>query len=205
MIKVPGTCDPSDRKVPGTFEVPGPGFSTRENSMERMRVRDIMTSPAIVIGPATTVPEAIALMKERHIRHLPVVEDDRLVGMISRGDLREASITASVNAVSYELHFMLSRLTIGKLMSRQGLHRHARRAARPCRRANDRKQDRRSARRGREGQCRRHRDRIRSSAHTGDEAARGGRSDRGVTVRSPKCPALVEPDGRPGAWRLNDV
>ena len=87
--------------------------------MERMRVRDIMTSPAIVIGPTTTVPEAIALMKERHIRHLPVVEEDRLVGMISRGDLREASITASVNADSYELHFMLSRLTIGKLMSRR--------------------------------------------------------------------------------------
>jgi CBS domain-containing protein len=87
--------------------------------MERMRVRDIMTSPAIVIGPATTVPEAIALMRERHIRHLPVVEDGRLVGMISRGDLREASITASVNADSYELHFMLSRLTAGKLMSRK--------------------------------------------------------------------------------------
>jgi len=87
--------------------------------MERMRVNDIMTSPALVIGPTTTVPEAIALMKEHHIRHLPVVEDDRLVGMISRGDLREASITASINADSYELHFMLSRLTIGKLMSRK--------------------------------------------------------------------------------------
>lgn len=87
--------------------------------MERMRVRDIMTSPAIVIGPATTVPEAIALMRERQIRHLPVVENDRLVGMISRGDLREASITASINADSYELHFMLSRLTVGKLMSRK--------------------------------------------------------------------------------------
>ncbi len=84
-----------------------------------MRVRDIMTSPAIVIGPATTVPEAIALMRERQIRHLPVVENDRLVGMISRGDLREASITASINADSYELHFMLSRLTVGKLMSRK--------------------------------------------------------------------------------------
>jgi len=84
-----------------------------------MRVNDIMTSPALVIGPTTTVPEAIALMKEHHIRHLPVVEDDRLVGMISRGDLREASITASINADSYELHFMLSRLTIGKLMSRK--------------------------------------------------------------------------------------
>jgi acetoin utilization protein AcuB len=37
--------------------------------------------------------------------------------MISRGDLREASMTASVNADYYELHFMLSRLTVGRLMS----------------------------------------------------------------------------------------
>jgi CBS domain-containing protein len=87
--------------------------------MERTRVRDIMTSPAITIGPTTTVPEATALMKERHVRHLPVVEDGRLVGMISRGDLREASITAGINADSYELQFMLSRLTMGRLMTRK--------------------------------------------------------------------------------------
>ena len=39
--------------------------------------------------------------------------------MISRGDLREASITASINADQYELHFMLDRLTVSKLMSRK--------------------------------------------------------------------------------------
>lgn len=87
--------------------------------MERTCVRDIMTTPAVVISPDTPVPTANALMKERRIRHLPVVENGRLVGIISRGDLREASMTASINADSYELHFMLSRLTIGKLMSRK--------------------------------------------------------------------------------------
>lgn len=85
--------------------------------MERMRVRDIMTSPALMIGPDMTVPAAIAIMKQHGIRHLPVVENGRLVGMISRGDLREASITASINADHYELHFMLSKLTVSKLMS----------------------------------------------------------------------------------------
>lgn len=87
--------------------------------MERTRVRDIMTSPALTITPDTAVPAAIALMKQHHIRHLPVVESGRLVGMISRGDLREASIAASINADQYELHFMLNKLTVAKLMSRK--------------------------------------------------------------------------------------
>ncbi len=87
--------------------------------MERTRVRDIMSSPVLAIGPETTLPTANALMKQQKIRHLPVVENGRLVGMISRGDLREASITAGINADSYELHFMLDRLTMGKLMTRK--------------------------------------------------------------------------------------
>ncbi len=87
--------------------------------MERTRVRDIMTSPAIVVAPDSTLPAAHALMKEKRIRHLPVVEHGRLVGIVSRGDLREASISASINADQYELHFMLSRLTVGKLMTRK--------------------------------------------------------------------------------------
>ena len=87
--------------------------------MERTRVRDIMTSPAIVVAPDTTLPAANALMKEKRIRHLPVVENGRLVGIVSRGDLREASISASINADQYELHFMLNRLTVGKLMTRK--------------------------------------------------------------------------------------
>lgn len=87
--------------------------------MERTRVRDIMTSPAVVVTPDTTLPAANALMKERRIRHLPVVENGRLIGIVSRGDLREASISASINADQYELHFMLNRLTVGKLMTRK--------------------------------------------------------------------------------------
>lgn len=87
--------------------------------MERTRARDIMSSPPITVTPATSLPAATALMREKRIRHLPVVENGRLVGIVSRGDLREASITAGINADSYELHFMLSQLTVGKLMTRK--------------------------------------------------------------------------------------
>jgi CBS domain-containing protein len=87
--------------------------------MEKTRVRDIMTSPAIVITPDTSVPAASALMKEHGIRHLPVVENGRLVGIVSRGDLREASISASANADTYEFNFLLNRLAVGRLMTRK--------------------------------------------------------------------------------------
>jgi len=85
--------------------------------MERTRVKDIMSSPAITVPPDTPLPAAIALMREHGIRHLPVVEHGRLVGIISRGDLREASISEAINADVYELNFMLNRLTVSRLMS----------------------------------------------------------------------------------------
>ncbi len=50
-------------------------------------VHEVMTSPVIVVGPETSVEEAMAMMTDRRIRHIPVVEGERLVGMISIGDL----------------------------------------------------------------------------------------------------------------------
>jgi CBS-domain-containing membrane protein len=87
--------------------------------MENTRVRDIMTSTVIVAPPDMKVPAAIALMRHHGIRHLPVVLDGRLVGIVSRGDLREASTDAAINANSYESNFMLSRLTLGDIMTRR--------------------------------------------------------------------------------------
>ncbi len=50
-------------------------------------VRDVMTSPVVVIPADATVEEGMAMMSERRIRHLPVVEEGAVAGMISIGDL----------------------------------------------------------------------------------------------------------------------
>jgi CBS domain-containing protein len=50
-------------------------------------VREVMSAPVIVVTPETSVEEAMALMTDRRIRHAPVVEGERLVGMVSIGDL----------------------------------------------------------------------------------------------------------------------
>jgi acetoin utilization protein AcuB len=56
-----------------------------------MLVRDIMTSPAIVIPAATTLQDAYRTMREKGIRHLPVVEAGALVGVVTDRDLRLAT------------------------------------------------------------------------------------------------------------------
>ncbi|QAY76713.1 CBS domain-containing protein [Sphingosinicella sp. BN140058] len=50
-------------------------------------VRDVMTTPAITIEPGVTVLSALSDMSRRRIRHLPVVENGTLTGMVSIGDL----------------------------------------------------------------------------------------------------------------------
>jgi signal-transduction protein with cAMP-binding, CBS, and nucleotidyltransferase domain len=50
-------------------------------------VSEIMTSPLIVVTPETPVDECMAIMTDRRIRHMPVVEDGDVVGLVSIGDL----------------------------------------------------------------------------------------------------------------------
>jgi acetoin utilization protein AcuB len=60
-----------------------------------MLVRDIMRTPAVAIPPATTLADAYRTMQEKHIRHLPVLDGDRLVGVITDRDLRLATSALS--------------------------------------------------------------------------------------------------------------
>lgn len=57
------------------------------------RVREIMTDKLITIRPETSIDECMALMTDKRIRHLPVLEGEKLVGMISIGDVVKAIIS----------------------------------------------------------------------------------------------------------------
>lgn len=64
------------------------GHSSRETP-----VADIMTPAPTTVSPSTTVDECMRLCTELRVRHLPVIENNRLVGIVSIGDLVKAVIT----------------------------------------------------------------------------------------------------------------
>ena len=86
--------------------------------VRRHLVKDWMTPDPVIIDPRTTLPEAGRLMKECNIRRLPVVENGRLVGIVTLGDIREASPSNATSLSIYELNYLLSRLTVGEIMTR---------------------------------------------------------------------------------------
>jgi CBS domain-containing protein len=72
-------------------------------SSKQTQVKEIMTSPAIVVTPEQTVEESMRIMTEKHIRHLPVVEDGKILGVVSIGDLVKWMISAQQHTIS-QLH-----------------------------------------------------------------------------------------------------
>lgn len=71
-------------------------------SSETTPVKDIMTTEVICAKPEQTVEECMLLMTENHIRHLPVKQDEKVVGVLSIGDL--------VKAIIEEQHFTIKQL-----------------------------------------------------------------------------------------------
>ena len=59
----------------------------RGRSSKETKVREIMTSDLIYVKPEDTVEDCMAIMTEKHFRHLPVIVDGRLAGLVSVGDL----------------------------------------------------------------------------------------------------------------------
>lgn len=83
-----------------------------------MLVEDVMQSGVITITPKTSLPAAVRLMRQRGIRHLPVVDDDALVGIVSDRDLKRAMASPATSLESHELSYLLDALTVAEIMTR---------------------------------------------------------------------------------------
>jgi CBS domain-containing protein len=60
----------------------------------------IMSSPVVCVGPHDSTAECMSIMTEKHIRHLPVIEGERVIGVISIGDLVKEMIEEQKQEIS---------------------------------------------------------------------------------------------------------
>ena len=79
----------------------------KDRSAQSTVVTDISTCDGVAIHPGYTVEAAMAIMTERHIRHLPVLEKDQLAGLVSIGDLVK-QVSKQHQA---EIHYLTEYLT----------------------------------------------------------------------------------------------
>ena len=70
------------------------------------KVAEIMSSDVTVTNPREPVEKCLRLMTDKHIRHLPVVEDDKVVGVISIGDLVKHVISCQSAAIAHLEHYI---------------------------------------------------------------------------------------------------
>ena len=69
-------------------------------------VREIMSKNVVCVTPKQSVAECMALMTDKHIRHLPVIEDGKLVGVISIGDVVKAVISEQKFVIEQLEHYI---------------------------------------------------------------------------------------------------
>jgi CBS domain-containing protein len=71
-------------------------------------VATIMSTPVICVTPMDSVKDCMSIMTDRHLRHLPVLEDNRVVGIVSIGDLVKELIEDQRQEISYLQQYIAS-------------------------------------------------------------------------------------------------
>ena len=72
-------------------------------------VGEIMSAPLVVVTPDTEIDECMAVMTDRRIRHVPVVEDGKVIGLVSIGDV----VKFKSKQHSFEIQYLTDYITAG--------------------------------------------------------------------------------------------
>jgi len=86
-----------------------------------MLIGERMSYPVITVSPDTPINEALSLMRKEHIRRTPVVQDGKLIGIISNEDLLNASPSPATSLSVWEMNYLLSKITVKDVMTKNVL------------------------------------------------------------------------------------
>jgi len=84
-----------------------------------MFVADWMTPEVVTVGPTTASAHAMHLMRDKGIKHLPVLRDGRLAGVISDRDIKAFTPSKATSLDVYEINYLLAKATVKEAMGRQ--------------------------------------------------------------------------------------
>lgn len=84
-----------------------------------MLVGERMSRPVISVSPDAPIQDVLIMFKKEHIRRAPVLKDGKLVGMISQGDLLNASPSPVTSLSVWEMNYLLSKVTVKRVMSKK--------------------------------------------------------------------------------------
>ena len=84
-----------------------------------MLVGERMSQPVISVSPETPIHDALAMFKKEHIRRAPVIQDGKMVGIVTETDLLNASPSPVSTLSVWEMNYLLSKVTVSQVMSRQ--------------------------------------------------------------------------------------
>ncbi|MCS6836632.1 MAG: CBS domain-containing protein [Anaerolineae bacterium] len=85
---------------------------------ENVTVKEWMTPNPVTIDSSAKISEAHQAMKSKSVRRLPVLHDGKLVGIITIGDVREASPSDATTLSIWELNYLWAQLTVEKVMTK---------------------------------------------------------------------------------------
>ena len=84
-------------------------FAKTETCLLDIEIQNYMTPGVITVGPDATIEECLQVMTKERIRHLPVIENDNLVGLISIGDVVKEIISTKESTIDHLENFIEGR------------------------------------------------------------------------------------------------
>jgi acetoin utilization protein AcuB len=81
-----------------------------------MRIKDVMTKDVVTVDEKTSIHDARKILSDNKIRRLPVVREDKLIGLVTERMLLEASPSQATTLSIYELQYILAKMRVSEIM-----------------------------------------------------------------------------------------